>query len=359
MGRNGRFIAKDAKLSGITIGAKQLVKSQRTAKIVCPVSLLFLLTGVSAGAQSSLPPSAQADVLKNQIVAAMKARDSQAALRYLEDYHRLEGQGIPVPLPLLYEEAIMAKTAGKLLRAYDALAAYLNQADKSERHYSEAVRLYAGLEATKAVHEGLAQRAQDDKAQRNLLAVANPSLDGNWVKDAQTQCAVWDPSPVPNTTINWAGPCVQGRASGDGVATWSRGGKITEVDTGHMESGQLEGHGTTTVNGTLYEGDYKHYQLVHGTVRYSNGWYEGDLKDGKREGRGSYHFSNDSVYDGDFRGDQKEGHGSFSFADGTVFYGEYRADWPIDGVLTHTDGSTCKVSVTKQANGSPHLDCAK
>jgi len=124
-----------------------------------------------AEAQSPLPLSVQADVLNNKIVGALKVGNTKEALQGLDEYHKLEAQGIPVPSPLLYEEAILAKSSGNLLRAYDTLESYLKKADRSDRHYAEAVRLYPELENSKVVRARAVEKANSD------LASAQKDLD--------------------------------------------------------------------------------------------------------------------------------------------------------------------------------------
>ncbi len=57
---------------------------------------------------------------------------------------------------------------------------------------------------------------------------------------------------------------------------------------------------------------------------FSNGdVYEGEFIDGKRTGKGTYHFVNGDVYIGDFVDGQISGKGKITFVDGTVYEGEF------------------------------------
>ena len=377
------------------------------------VIALVLLAMVIAGAeaQSPLPPSVQADVLNNQIVASLKAGDTKAVLHELDEYHKLEAQGVSVPLPLLYQEAIISKAAGNSLRSYDALQIYLSRADKTERRYSDAVRLYAELSATKVVQDAIQQRSQADR--QSITVPVSPQGDNNasgkgiWIRDARTQCAVFDPVPSPNESVTWDGQCLQGHASGEGTLTWYSNGKMSTVNAGHMIDGKMNGHIMTRfAAGGSFDGDVENYQWMHGIQRYASGdgSYEGDFKDYKRDGqgierqsdgtiyngqwkdgdiigrgimtysngdaytgdfehgrpngRGVYRFSNGNIWDGGMREGKKDGNGTFRFNNGNTFHGEYRADWPINGTLVNEDGQTCKAIVTKLADGSPYLKCS-
>jgi hypothetical protein len=57
--------------------------------------------------------------------------------------------------------------------------------------------------------------------------------------------------------------------------------------------------------------------------------YEGEWKDGKPNGKGSYYWKDGRKYVGDFRNGQSHGNGALYAADGTVTYeGEWINDKP-------------------------------
>jgi hypothetical protein len=59
-------------------------------------------------------------------------------------------------------------------------------------------------------------------------------------------------------------------------------------------------------------------------IIYSNeDAYEGEVRSGKKEGKGKYMFSNGAVYEGEFRNDKYDGHGKLTRADGAVYEGEF------------------------------------
>jgi hypothetical protein len=72
-----------------------------------PIAGFFLL-GTSV-AQSDLPPEVRAEILNKQIFESIRSKNYQKALEGLDEYHKLE---VPVPVALLYEEAIRANDAG-------------------------------------------------------------------------------------------------------------------------------------------------------------------------------------------------------------------------------------------------------
>ena len=66
-----------------------------------------------------------------------------------------------------------------------------------------------------------------------------------------------------------------------------------------------------------------------GKIKYDNGIYEGNFKNGLRHGKGIYKWTVGSSYDGDFKNGKKEGNGIYYYSDGWKHIGEF-----IDGKLT-------------------------
>lgn len=60
------------------------------------------------------------------------------------------------------------------------------------------------------------------------------------------------------------------------------------------------------------------------SVEYSNGdKYEGNLKEGLREGAGKYFYKNGNVYEGNFARNMLNGVGKLSFSKGGYYYGSF------------------------------------
>lgn len=57
---------------------------------------------------------------------------------------------------------------------------------------------------------------------------------------------------------------------------------------------------------------------------YDNGRYEGEMKDGKREGKGKFFFITGDVYEGEFKNNQKNGKGTYTYCNKDVYVGEYK-----------------------------------
>ena len=76
-------------------------------------------------------------------------------------------------------------------------------------------------------------------------------------------------------------------------------------------------------------------------IRYLDGAiYDGEVKDGKKHGRGKYNFSNGDSYEGNFVNGDFEGHGVYRCVDGSSYDGEWHDDkWNGRGRLIYANGT--------------------
>ena len=98
---------------------------------------------------------------------------------------------------------------------------------------------------------------------------------------------------------------------------------------GQMLNGKREGKGIFYYNdGGRYEGNWKNnFKEGKGIDFFINGnRFEGNFKKGKREGKGIVYFNDGNIYEGDWKNDKREGKGIFYFIDG----GRYEGDWKND-----------------------------
>ena len=119
-----------------------------------------------------------------------------------------------------------------------------------------------------------------------------------------------------------------------------------DVYEGEYRDGKRNGHGTYRyASGAVYEGEFKDGLFHgHGTYRSANGEvYEGEYRDDKRNGHGTYRYASGAVYEGEFKDDLFHGHGTYRYADGDVYEGEYR-DGKRNGrgIYRSADGSVLK-----------------
>lgn len=145
-----------------------------------------------------------------------------------------------------------------------------------------------------------------------LIPVAGLCADGDviFISD-KNGCNVANPFPQPGESITWSGDCKNNVADGEGVLQWFVDGKIADKYEGTLKDGWAEGKGTLTRSeGGRYTGDWKH-SLQDGDGRYDaadGSWYEGQWKDGQPHGHGQYQGPDgrsfvgewvDGVYEGD------------------------------------------------------------
>ena len=55
--------------------------------------------------------------------------------------------------------------------------------------------------------------------------------------------------------------------------------------------------------------------------------YEGDIKDGLKEGKGIYYWTSGSRYEGDWKNNEPNGKGIKYFANGERYEGDYEGDF--------------------------------
>jgi hypothetical protein len=114
--------------------------------------------------------------------------------------------------------------------------------------------------------------------------------DVAWIAD-KNGCKVANPFPQAGESITWSGACKNGLADGDGLLQWYIDGKAADRYEGTLKEGWAEGKGTLTrAEGGRYSGDWKH-SLQDGNGRYEatdGSWYEGQWKQGQPHGHGQY-----------------------------------------------------------------------
>lgn len=76
--------------------------------------------------------------------------------------------------------------------------------------------------------------------------LVSAAAEENWIQDARTGCAVWNPNPVPGEVVVWLGDCVDGKSSGKGLLTYTLNGKLVSSYEGEERGGKHHGFGIVT-----------------------------------------------------------------------------------------------------------------
>ncbi|MCI5125003.1 MAG: hypothetical protein D3925_11140 [Candidatus Electrothrix sp. AR5] len=195
----------------------------------------------------------------------------------------------------------------------------------------------------------------------SCLAAAPAYAEGGWVVDQETQCQVWDSDSKPNQTITWSGKCENGKAAGEGVASWHEGNKLITSIKGVMREGRCQSENCLVriVAGdkeVKYVGQLKDNDLHgKGTLTWLDGnEYSGEWFLGKRHGKGKFVWKNGTEYSGDWKDDKSTGKGTFIWVDrdekkyiGDVKDGKFHGS----GVMFYVSGDKYSGS---WANGKRH-----
>jgi hypothetical protein len=172
----------------------------------------------------------------------------------------------------------------------------------------------------------LAARGQTRPASPPEDLRAAPGRPG-WSVDARSGCWLWNARPRPDEVVRWGGVCgPDGRAGGRGVAEWSSAGKVARYE-GDYRDGKRDGRGVQTlVNGDRYEGEFRDDKLHgHGVYTFADGTrYEGEFRDDNFNGRGVLTGANGDRYEGEFRDDRANGRGIYTLAGGDRYDGDWR-----------------------------------
>jgi hypothetical protein len=148
----------------------------------------------------------------------------------------------------------------------------------------------------------------------------------NYVDATDVACKIGRPNVTPGESVTWQGKCVNGLASGPGVAQWSKNGKPTFRYQGVLQNGLIEGKGQmTTTAGDKYEGSYI---------------------GGMRNGYGVYTSADGTRYEGNFKNNVRDGVGTLISATGQRSTGNFR-----DGKLVSQESASDSRSEGQKAAG--------
>jgi len=167
-----------------------------------------------------------------------------------------------------------------------------------------------------------------------VLPALGQATQPGWFTDAKTGCKVWNAFPVSNEQVTWSGECIGGYAEGKGVMQWILAGKPTRKKyDGEMKKGHFDGKGTLIfTNGDTYEGQFRDSERNgQGKMTwYNRNTYDGEWKNGLMDGRGTYKWLGGNIYAGSWVKGKQEGRGKFTFLNGNSYEGEFK-DSMING----------------------------
>jgi len=169
------------------------------------------------------------------------------------------------------------------------------------------------------------------------------------------------------TTVSWNGPCVDGRAQGQGVLEWFRDGRRTVHYDGAMLNGRMTGVGVMTDSrGIVRRGVFDNAEFQDGTANYPDGrryegrWYKGRWTRGTLTGPGGRRMDGrwsegrmtgvgvaegpEGRYEGNWYKGKPEGKGVFVARDGERYEGKWH------------DGRLVEAASAPPAK-APSIDC--
>jgi len=166
-------------------------------------------------------------------------------------------------------------------------------------------------------------------------AMAQPAktAEADWIVDSRTGCRMWNPQPNANETITWSGACPGGFANGHGVEQWYVDGKPYERTEGEMRDGRWNGRAVQTMaDGSTYDGEWRDGQKTgQGTQLAANGArYDGEWQNSQRHGRGTQTFPSGLRYEGEWQHNRPNGHGKATKG-GDTFEGTWREGCFVKG----------------------------
>jgi hypothetical protein len=136
------------------------------------------------------------------------------------------------------------------------------------------------------------------------------------------------------------------------------GGQVYE---GEWKDGKKNGRGKLTFpDGEVHEGEWKDDKRngrCKCTFMPDGQVYEGEWKDGKMNGRGKMTFPDGQVYEGEWKDDKKNGRGKHTWPCGQVYEGEWKDDaYNGQGSMNHP-GCRCQCGTWEDGHFLGSLSC--
>lgn len=159
-----------------------------------------------------------------------------------------------------------------------------------------------------------------------FLALVNSiygqTLQDKWISCNNEGCQLLDPYFSDGVTVKWDGKCINGKADGFGKLLKYKNGEYESTYEGEYKNGIREGKGKFShQDGTITSGTFINGQLIgYGTRTDDDGnKYEGEFLNYRQHGQGNKHYANGAVFDG-FWVSGRPYTGKFTDYDGTISY---------------------------------------
>lgn len=159
-----------------------------------------------------------------------------------------------------------------------------------------------------------------------FLALVNSiygqTLQDKWISCNNEGCQLLDPYFSDGVTVKWDGKCTNGKADGFGKLLKYKNGEYESTYEGEYKNGIREGKGKFShQDGTITSGTFINGQLIgYGTRTDDDGnKYEGEFLNYRQHGQGNKHYANGAVFDG-FWVSGRPYTGKFTDYDGTISY---------------------------------------
>jgi len=171
------------------------------------------------------------------------------------------------------------------------------------------------------------------------------TLKDEWVVCNPEGCNLLDPYYSEGVTMKWEGACLNGKANGFGKLIKYKDGEYESTFEGEFRNGIREGKGTFTHrDGSVAKGNFVNGQLMgYGTRTGEDGSkYEGEFVNYRQHGKGSITMANGSKFEGFFVAD-KMYTGKYTNYDGKVTYIQQYA--PVEKITEKRSGYKPQIGI--------------
>jgi hypothetical protein len=137
--------------------------------------------------------------------------------------------------------------------------------------------------------------------------------------------------------VLWSGKCVNGYANGKGKQRVYYNDGTDSYFEGNMKDGVRDGHGVFVGSKKdKYQGQFVNGRFEgKGTYTWADGGkYEGEWKNSEMNGKGTRHYKDGGKYVGDFVSNKREGYGIMYLKNGNRYEGEFK-DGQYEGQGTY------------------------